>query len=132
MREIKGFFDKLHFTESILGPLSIDKEQLRIPVKGLFILAGHPLSRDGFGPFSGNLVFEGTASSRRTITEYIGDAHNPSGFATPYDVVDEIPKHNGIDTDGLFEFGFEGSQESPSAWIDNWIVVARSFTFQLP
>lgn len=129
MREVRGFFDKLYFSESVLGSACFDGARLKVPVRGLFLLAGHPLETKGRGPYAGVLVFDGVAESRRTITEYIGDSRKPDGFKPPYEVVDEVPT-GAVKTEGLYEFGFEGYQESPSAWIDNWIVRARSFTFE--
>lgn len=131
MREVRGFFDKLYFSESVLGAARFDDARLRVAVSGLFLLAGHPLEREGTGPYEGELVFEGVADSRRTITEYIGDSRKPDGFKPPCEVVDEVPLNGAVQTEGLYEFGFEGYQESPSAWIDNWIVRAKSFTLEV-
>jgi len=76
-------------------------------------------------------VFEWVADSRRTVTEYIGDARRHSGFKPPREVVDEVPPNGAIQIDELQEFGFEGYQESPSAWVDNWIVRAKSFMLEV-
>lgn len=131
MREISEFFDRLHFTESVFGDLSFDGQQLRVPVKGVFLLAGHPLASEGYGPYEGELIFDGVADSRRTVTEYIGDARHPEGFKSPYEVVDRIPIEKPMETKAFQEFGFEGYQESPSAWVDNWIVRATSFALKV-
>jgi hypothetical protein len=130
IREVRGYFDKLHFTESVLGKASLDGSRLRIPVKGVFLLAGHPFEARGYGPYEGELIFDGIASSRRTVTEYVGEARKSVVFKPPYDVVDKIPSAD-MQTEPLQEFGFEGYQESPSAWIDNWIVRAKSFVLRI-
>jgi hypothetical protein len=130
MCEAQGNFDKLYFTESVLGKARLDGSQLQIPVKGLFLLADHPFEAKGYGPYEGELIFDGVASSRRTITEYVGDAREPMAFNPPRDVVDEILSSD-MQTEALQEFGFEGYQESPSAWIDNWIVRAKSFILRI-
>ena len=130
MRDISGSFDKLYFAESVLGAPHLDGGQLRVPVSGLFLLGGHPLEGEGTGPYKGQLMFDGVADSRRTITEYIGDARKPEGFKSPHEVVDEI-SWKPAEVELLHEFGFEGYQESPSAWIDNWIVQAKSFTLRI-
>jgi hypothetical protein len=130
MREARGDFDKLYFTESVLGKACLDGSRLQIPVKGLFLLAGHPFEAKGYGPYEGELIFDGVASSRRIITEYVGDAREPTAFSPSRNVVDEIPDSD-IQTEVLQEFGFEGYQESPSAWIDNWIVRAKSFVLRI-
>ncbi|MGV3654113.1 MAG: hypothetical protein ACO1N5_07820 [Noviherbaspirillum sp.] len=131
MREISGFFDKLYFTESVLGHACFEGERLRIPVSGIFLLAGHPLANEEYGPYEGEFVFDGVADSRRTVTEYIGDSRKPEGFKPSYEVVDDIPARESMGTKALQEFGFEGYQKSPSAWIDNWVVRARLFTFRV-
>ncbi len=131
MREIGGFFDKLYFSESVLGDAHIDGTQLRIHVSSLFLLAGHPLEPEGYGPYEGELVFEGVINSHRTITEYVGDARKPTGFKPSRQVVDKITCENILQTDVLHDFGFEGYQELPSAWIDNWIVRAKAFVLRV-
>lgn len=130
MREALGHFDKLYFSESVLGERRLDGLRLSVSVGGLFLLAGHPFETTGFGPYEGELVFDGVASSRRTITEYVGDAREPTAFKPSRDVVDEIPGGD-TQTEGLQEFAFEGYQESPSAWIDNWVVRAKSFVLKV-
>ena len=130
MREVQGYFDKLYFSESVLGEVHLAGQRLSVPVRSLFLLAGHPLETTGYGPYEGELVFDGVASSRRTITEYVGDAREPTGFNPPRDVVDEILSGD-TQTEGLQEFGFEGYQESPSAWIDNWVIQAKLFVLKV-
>jgi hypothetical protein len=130
MREIQGNFDKLHFTESTFGKVCFDGLRLRIPVKGIFLLRGHPLEVMGYGPYEGELIFDGVASSCKTITEYIGDTQNPTGFKPPREMVDEIIGSD-LQSDEFQEFVFEGYQESPSAWIDDWIVRAKSFVLRV-
>ncbi len=69
-------------------------------------------------------MFHGVGKSRRSLTEYIGNATNPEGFKDEYSVEDLPPL-----TD---EFGFhrtylfEGVYENPMAWVD-WDVLAESF-----
>jgi hypothetical protein len=130
MCEARGYFDNLYFTESEFGMLRFDGLRLHIPVKGLFLLAGHPFEIKGYGPYEGEFIFDGVASSRRTIMEYIGDSRNPMGFKPCRDVVDEIPGGD-IQTGTLQEFGFEGILELPRAWIVDWIVQAKSFVLRI-
>ena len=127
MREIQGFFDKLYFSESVLGPLSIDGGRLIVPISGLFVLAGHPLQEEGGGPYKGELVFDGVLDSRRTVTEYIGDSRRPEGFKAPKEVVDEVSADAAQAISSVQRYGFEGYHDQPSAWIDNWVIQAQSF-----
>jgi hypothetical protein len=131
MREIQGFFDKLYFSESVLGHGHMEGERLIVPIRGLFVLAGHPLQADGGGPYEGELVFDGVLDSRRTVTEYIGDSRKPEGFKAPREVVDEVSIVQAEDVGSTQQYGFEGYQDEPSAWIDNWIVQAHSFKLVL-
>jgi hypothetical protein len=124
MKEIVGFFDKLHFTESTLWSPSITTTQLRVPITGLMILQGHPMESSGYGPYSGDLVFDDVVSSRRTVIEYIGDPRNPSGFGTPRQVADEFEAKSSMQ---LQNFTFEGLIRNPDAWVDEWVVLAREF-----
>jgi hypothetical protein len=130
MRAINGFFEKLYFSESELGKACLDGAQLRVSVSGLFLLGGHPLEGEGCGPYEGELIFDGVADSRRTITEFVGNSRKPDGFKPPREVVDEISFEAPVE-DTLQEFGFDGYQESPSAWIDNWLVRAKSFELRI-
>jgi hypothetical protein len=131
MREVVGFFDKLYFSESVLGCACFQGERLLIPVSGIFLLAGHPLASNGYGPYEGEFVFDGVTDSRRTVTEYIGDSRKPEGFKPSYEIIDDIPVRESKVSKMPREFGLEGYQESPSAWIDNWVVRARSFVFRV-
>lgn len=131
MRNINGFFDKLYFSESVLGDARFDGARLRVSVSGLFLLGGHPLESEGSGPYEGELIFDGVADSRRAITEYVGNSRKPEGFKPPREVVDEIPFGVPVEEAALQEFGFEGYQESSSAWIDNWLVRAKSFVLKI-
>ena len=128
---IRGFFDNLFFTESVLGHPSLNGAQLRVPIKGLFLLAGHPLETEGYGPFTGELVFDGVGNSRRTITEYIGDPRRPDGYKAPREIVDR-ERLADADHSSLTKFCFEGYLESPGAWVDDWIVTAESFALEVP
>lgn len=131
MREIHESFDKLYFPESVLGHGRIERGRLIVPISGLFVLAGHPLQEEGGGPYEGELVFEGVLDSRRTVTEYIGDSRKPEGFKAPQEVVDEVFVAQAEDVSSTQQYGFEGYQDEPSAWIDNWIVQAQSFKLVL-
>ena len=126
-RKVTGFFDKLYFSESILGDARLEGSQLHISISGLFLLGGHPLEDEGTGPHNGELRFDGVADSCRTITEYVGDARAPEGFKPPRKVVDKVILEEPAQEDVLQEFAFEGYQESPNAWIDNWLIHAKSF-----
>ncbi len=120
-------FNKLFFTESILGDPVLVDDALTVRASGVFPLGGYPVtSREG--SLSGNMIFKGVVSSSRTVTEYIGDPRNPEGFKEPYKVIDIIRNSEGLT---IHEYAFEGGSENPEAWIDNWVVLAESFEFQL-
>lgn len=130
-RALKTFsenFENIFFTESKFGELDLVGNVLRIPVSGLFVLMKHPLILSGDGPYEGWLVFEGVSSSSRTVTEYIGGPMAPGGFAEPYHK-EEGPFPAALETQN--EYAFEGRQLKPFAWIDNWVVKAKSFRFVL-
>jgi hypothetical protein len=127
MRVIDGFFDKLYFTESILGPVGSEGTSLRVPVEGLFVLGGHPLEVESRGPYRGELVFDNVTDSRRTLVEYIGDSRKPDGYREPYQIVDDLAGAKRV-TSNLQRFTFEGYQTSPSAWVGEWSVTAASFS----
>lgn len=131
MREIFNFFDKLYFTESILGRRSIEGRLLVVPANGLFVLAGHPLQNEGSGPYKGELVFEGVLESRRIVTEYIGNPRKPEGFKAPREIVDEFLADFTESVSSTQKYCFEGYQDEPSAWIDNWTIQAQIFKFRL-
>jgi hypothetical protein len=130
MREIDGFFDGLFFSECVLGPALIQGRTVSVPVRGLFVLGRHPLASERAGPYEGELVFDGAVESRRKLTEYIGDSRKPDGFKPPREEVDALADADSGD-EGLQEFGMEGYQESPSAWIDDWRIRARSFKLRV-
>lgn len=125
MRKIAGFFDNLYFTESSFGQPVIHGATMRIPVRGLFVLRGHPLLDRGDGPYAGWLIFENVHESIRTITEYVGESKLEAEFGEPYEIKDG-PFFEGVGN-SVTTFGFEGLQLEPKAWIDNWIVRAGSF-----
>jgi hypothetical protein len=131
MREIDGFFDELFFTECVLGVAEVHDGDLSIPVQGLFVLGGHPLATERAGPYQGELVFVGAVESRRRLIEYIGDPRKPNGFKPPREELE--PRVGGDAKDEMLqEFGLEGYLETPSAWVDDWIIRARSFRLRLP
>lgn len=130
MSELRGYFDLLHFTESVLGTPHVEGGSLIVPVSGIYLIQGHPLQDRGFGPFSGELVFPGAVSSQRNVLEYIGDSRNPQGFKRPYVARDDLLKQSDS-TMARQEFGFEGYQREPSAWIDDWVVKSNSFEFRV-
>ena len=130
MRVVNGFFDKLYFTESILGPVRVEGRSVRVPVESLFVLGGHPLASEGGGPYGGELVFDSVTDSRRTVIEYIGDSRNPDGYKEPYEIVDDLASDKPV-TMNSERFAFEGYQIAPSAWIDDWVVTAGSFSFHV-
>jgi len=129
MREFQEFFGKLYFSESVLGRGRIEDGELIIPISGLFVLSGHPLQDEGNGPYTGELVFVGVLDSRKTVKEYIGDSRKPEGFKAPREVIDDIPVSHHLSP--TQQYGFEGYQEEPSAWVDNWLIQARLFKFRI-
>jgi len=91
------------------------------------VLGGHPLEGEKFGPYQGELVFDHVTDSRRTVIEYIGDSRKPDGYRDPYEVVDDVGGDQPVSSN-LQKFTFEGYQMSPSAWVDEWVVMAASFS----
>lgn len=127
MKIIPENFNKLFFTESTLGNPNVDAEILSIPVEGIFFLKGYPFL-GGEIPLSGLFLFRGVMSSRRKMTEYIGDPKEPDGFKDEYEIVD-------VELDEDFSknyqiFSFEGLMKSPVAWVD-WDIIAESFEFHI-
>jgi hypothetical protein len=103
---------------------------MSVPVSGLFVLGSHPLAGERAGPYEGELVFDGVVDSRRTLIEYIGSSRKPDGFKPPREEVSTLASVES-ESDGIQEFGLEGYQESPSAWIDDWRIRARSFKLRV-
>lgn len=68
---------------------------MSIPVYGVLPMAGHPLMGDGSRLLSGKLVFRGVVTSKRSLTEYIGDPKEPDGFKEEYLIEDLPPLSNG-------------------------------------
>lgn len=108
----------------------ITGQRISIPVQGLLVLGSHPLASECAGPYAGILEFDGVVESRRVLTEYVGDPRKPDGFKPPREERDFLAAGNSVD-DELQEFGMEGYQESPSAWIDDWRILAKSFKLRL-
>lgn len=128
---VREHFEALFFSESLLGQPSMIGTTLVVPVSGVLPLGGFPLVGGEGGSISGTLMFRGVVSSRRIVTEYIGNPKNPDGFKEPY-VVEDIFGGSGAElAGGLREYGFEGTQEDPRAWIDDWVVRAKSFEFDI-
>ncbi|WP_459204091.1 hypothetical protein ACQVRV_20940 (plasmid) [Ralstonia pseudosolanacearum] len=123
MRRISGHFEDLHFTESHLGPPSVEEGVLKVPVSGLLTLRGHPLCDGTLNPITGYLIFNGFSRSVRKITEYVGDPRNPLGFKEEYEVEDVFPI--GQDAGGTI-YLFEGVMSEPVAWVE-WEVRAKDF-----
>lgn len=130
MRNFEENFDGLYFTESVLGPSLTDGKTITVPVSGLFVLERHPLSAEGPGPYKGELVFCDVRESRRRIVEYIGDSRNPDGYKPTREEVQVLTES--FESGSSFrEFGMEGYQESPSAWIEDWTILAGSFVLRV-
>lgn len=128
MDQVPDHFDEIHFTESRIGTPVVGRDCLRIPVKGLFLMRGHPLLSHTPGPIDGTMIFEGVARSVRTVVEYLGDPRHPSEFKEPRQEQDG--PFSSETADGCQDFEFEGLWESPPAWIDKWTVRARRFFFR--
>ena len=127
MERIVGHFDELHFTEANFGRPHIEGRTVKIPVRGLLPLRGHPLASSELRPLAGSLIFRGVETWRRALTEYIGDPMAPAGFRDEYCVEDLGP---GQSTHVGRVYSFEGFLESPSAWVD-WDITAESFELEL-
>ncbi|MCP5014124.1 MAG: hypothetical protein GY938_02430 [Ketobacter sp.] len=100
-----------------------------VPVSGLYVMEGHPLAKGKGGPFKGRLKFIGVRNSTRNICEYIGNPKQPNGFKEPRDIEDG-PLEQVMVPEILQEYGFEGFLENPAAWVNDWVVKARSFEFE--
>jgi len=128
MQTIQNHFDDLYFTESRLGKPMVTCGNLIVPVSGVYVLQGHPLAEKGGGPFKGKLIFKSVKESYRKSSEYIGDPRKPEGFKPTEEVRDEFAD-NGVSH--VKEFGFEGLYEDPPSWVEDWIVQAESFAFEV-
>ena len=124
---VKENFELMHFTESNIGKVHIHGNDLTVPVENIFVLGSHPLCERGAGPYSGKFVFHNVHSSKRELTEYIGDPKNPEGFKDPYVVEDISEKLEGLER--CKEYAFEGITDDPVAWVD-WCIKAESFEFE--
>lgn len=122
-------FERLHFTETNLSAPKVEGRTVTIPVKKLLPLAGHPLVEMSTAMVSGVLVFRGVFSSKRVLTEYIGDPRNPDGFKEDYEIED-MDTSTPSDTQTLNTYSFEGLLEVPLAWVD-WDIKAQSFELQI-
>ena len=112
-------FDTLFSTESTLGKAVLSGADLVVPASNLFLLGS-----DSSQPVSGRLVFKDATRSVREIIEYIGDPRQPDGFKEPYVESVELAAAD----EGTREYGFEGFQNDPAAWI-TWTVTAKGFEF---
>jgi hypothetical protein len=129
MQIISEYFDLLFTTDCRYSRPKVAGDTLRICVKNLGLMKGHPARTDPganlvYVPRC-HFVFDQVSSSVRTLSPYIG---NPKlgKFAERY-----------AEQDGPFsqknsaqEYAFEGVLEDPYAWID-WIVRAESFKLEL-
>lgn len=73
---------------------------------------------------SGKLVFRGVVTSKRSLTEYIGDPKEPDGFKDEYLIGHLPPLASGSGDCRMYIF--EGLFEEPVAWVD-CDVLAESF-----
>lgn len=112
-------FDALLLSESTYGKPELSNADLVVPVIGVFV-SGSASNR----PISGKLVFKNAVRSVREVTEYIGDPREPDGFKEPYIEISQLA----AEADGAREYGFEGVQRDPAAYID-WTVTAKGFEF---
>ena len=129
MKRVPGHFEFLFTTDCRYSRPKITGDVLRICVKELGLMKGHP-ARAAVGE---NLVyvprchfiFEQVALSSRRLTPYVG---NPrlGKFGLPYE------EHDGpfIQKPDARQYAFEGRLEDPLAWVD-WVVRARSFSLEI-
>jgi hypothetical protein len=114
----------LFTSENTFGRFELQGSTLRIPIRRSPQAGGYPTSagevQEGF------LVFYGLRSSRREVTEYIGDPKDPTGFKQTY-VIEDCDFEQ-TDLGSVREFGFEGISDHPVAWVD-WVVFATSWQF---
>jgi hypothetical protein len=76
----------------------------------------------------GTLVFRGVYMSTRIIREYMGDPENPKWFTKGEIIYDVANIHDGKNKR---KYEFEGSLDSPPAWVGEWVVLADSFELQI-
>lgn len=131
MEIFPGNFECLYFTESDLEAPKIEGKTVTIPVKKVFPLRGHPLldGKTAVMGINGVLVFRGVYSSKRVLTEYIGDPKHPDGYKAPYEIED-MGTSTSSDTQAFNTYSFEGVLEAPLAWVD-WTIKSQSFEFRV-
>jgi hypothetical protein len=77
MREVHEKFDLLFTTDSLYRRPIIRDDMIRICVKNLALMNGHPLRTISGGDLeylpNSHFIFKGVSSSKRKMTPYIGD-----------------------------------------------------------
>lgn len=124
---VKENFELMHFTESNIGRVRVHNNDLIVAVENIFVLGSHPLCEQKAGPYKGKFIFHNVHSSKKELTEYIGDPKKPDGFKEPYIVEDIDERLDGLE--GCKEYAFEGISDNPAAWVD-WCIKAESFEFE--
>lgn len=127
-RTIAGHFDSLTFMQGDFDPVEICGATLRVRAYRVHPGKSYPIEGE-FTPLSGTLVFRDVVSSTRNVTEYVGSPKSGDGFKEPYKVTDIC--RNVEPTRDFRQYRLEGLLRSPMAWIDDWLVVARSFEFEI-
>jgi hypothetical protein len=129
MRVIRENFNFLFTTDSRYSRPNISGDSLRICVKELGLMKGHPARTDPganliYVPRC-HFIFDQVSSSVRTLSPYVGDPML-GNFGQQYEERDG-PFSQKVDAR---EYAFEGRLEVPYACVD-WVVEAGSFTLEI-
>lgn len=135
MQQIYDHYDGLFTEDAILGTPQVEGDRLLIPAKGLVIQWNHPLRAQTQKPIIGTLIFEGVVSSTRTVTGYIGDPQQPTGFKTPRQETDgpfapPAPPATPVPASEIRKFKLEAAFDHPPAEVE-WVIKARRFMLQV-
>ena len=127
VKSISEDFRLLFTTDALYGKPSIAGDSLRICVRELQVMKGHPLHTRSDTNLQilppCHFVFEDVSSSVRILVPYLGDP-TLGKFGKEYSEADG-PFSARLDGK---EYGFEGRMEHPAAWVRDWVVAAGSFT----
>jgi hypothetical protein len=129
MQTIPEHFELLFTTDCRYSRPRIERDVLRICVKNLGLMQGHP-ARTSPGTKlvyvpSCHFTFVQVSSSVRTLWPYIGDP-KLGNFGQ------RLVEHDGpfVQRPDAKEYGFEGVMEDPCGWM-NWEVKAAGFTLEI-
>ena len=132
MQQIYDHFEGLFIEDAIFGRPTVEGDRLLVPAQGLVVQWNHPLRAQTQKPVNGTMIFEGVVSSTRTVTDYIGDPLQPTGFRTPRQESDGpfAPPAAPVPAGEIKKFKLEGAFASPPAEVD-WLIKAKRFMLQV-